>query len=135
MTMTNDAVTVTATKAPVTKATIKTNRAQLKTNAKAAIAAQALKAKATKANKAKATPAKAAKGKATVAKVAKMLYRPEQRIVVITKENPRRDGKEPAKRYNILTACKTVGEFLAKLPKWQATITRNVNEGHVKLVG
>jgi hypothetical protein len=126
MTMTNDATvtkaaTKAATKAPATKAATK--------------AAATTKATPKGKGGAKAAPAKAAKGKATVAKVAKMLYRPEQRIIVITKENPRRDGKGPSKRYNTLTACKTVGEFLAKLPKWQSTITRNVNEGHVKLAG
>jgi hypothetical protein len=47
------------------------------------------------------------------------------------KENPRREGKGPFKRYAVLMRCKTVGEFLEELPEWRSTITRAVKEERI----
>jgi len=47
------------------------------------------------------------------------------------KENPRREGKGPFKRYAVLMRCKTVGEFLKELPEWRSTITRAVKEERI----
>jgi hypothetical protein len=62
-------------------------------------------------------------------------FNPEARIVVLAagKENPRREGTARWVRYRDLVASKTVGEFLAKHPRWHATVTRCVIAGLIEL--
>jgi hypothetical protein len=94
--------------------------------------------------KAKATRAK---NVAAVAKTTKKVQvvknasgvRPEfnadAKIVVLPagKENPRRESTARWKRYRDLQNSKTVGEFLAKHPRWNSTITRCVIEKLIEL--
>jgi hypothetical protein len=99
------------------------------------------------ADKAKAT-ATAAANVAKVAKVVKNVkvatnkdgmkrpeFNPDSKIVVLAagKENPRREGSARWKRYRDLVASKTVGEFLAKHPRWNSTVTRCVIDKLIEL--
>jgi hypothetical protein len=42
------------------------------------------------------------------------------------KVNPRREGTARWKRYEDILKSKTVGDFLAKHPRWNSTLTRCV---------
>jgi hypothetical protein len=61
-------------------------------------------------------------------RVQRVVLNADAKIVVLPagKTNPRREGTERWKRYEDLLHSKTVGAFLAKHPKWHATITRCV---------
>lgn len=63
------------------------------------------------------------------------VFNADAKIVVLEagKENPRREGTARWKRYEDLRNSKTVGEFLAKHPKWHATVTRCVIEKLIEL--
>jgi hypothetical protein len=60
--------------------------------------------------------------------VPRVAFNADAKIVVLPagKENPRRKGTARYRRYEDLLRSKTVGDFLAKHPKWHATITRCV---------
>jgi hypothetical protein len=62
-------------------------------------------------------------------------FNPQARIVVLAagKENPRREGTERWKRYEAILKSKTVGDFLAKFPKWNSTLTRCVIDKLIEL--
>jgi hypothetical protein len=62
-------------------------------------------------------------------------YSDNARIVVLAdgKDNPRREGTAPFKRYAVLLKSRTVGAFLKSQPKWYATITRAVKEKRIKV--
>jgi hypothetical protein len=62
-------------------------------------------------------------------------FDPQARIVVLPagKENPRREGTERWKRYEAILKSKTVGDFLAKFPRWNSTITRCVIDKLIEL--
>jgi hypothetical protein len=53
------------------------------------------------------------------------------RIVLLTRRNPYKEGCGRWQRFETLRTSRTVGEFLALMPEWHATITRNVMEGHI----
>jgi hypothetical protein len=55
-------------------------------------------------------------------------FNSDARIVVLPagKENPRREGTARWQRYEDLLKSKTVGDFLAKHPRRNSTITRCV---------
>jgi len=68
--------------------------------------------------------------KVAVRKVSRTQYENGAKITILTagRENPRRKGTAPYKRYDVLLRSRTVGAFLKKLPKWRSTITRAVRE-------
>ena len=65
---------------------------------------------------------------ATTASGQRPEFNPPARIVVLPagKENPRREGTARWKRYEDILKSKTVGDFLAKHPRWNSTLTRCV---------
>jgi hypothetical protein len=112
---------------------------------KAKLAPKAAKASPAPKGKAKATPK--GKGKARAgARVNKVPTKRgrkplsasanlKARIVVLPKgkENPRNKGTGPFERYAVILKSKTVGDFLAKLPDWYATLLRAQKEGYIKI--
>src|SRR5262245_56515812 len=113
------------TKPTTAKAAAKTVAAQAKAVAKQIRTV----ASAPVANPANGKPAPAKRNK-TVKEVATSgtPINGNARIVVLPagKENPRREGSARWRRYRDLINSKTVGDFLAKHPKWHATVTRCV---------
>ena len=71
----------------------------------------------------------------TVPRVGQPRYPDTAKIMVLPKgkENPRREGSGPFKRYAVLIKSKTVGEFLKELPEWRSTINRAVKEERIEI--
>jgi hypothetical protein len=62
-------------------------------------------------------------------------YEDNARITVLPggKENPRKTGSAPFKRYAVLLKSRTVGAFLKAQPKWHSTIVRAVKEQRIRV--
>jgi hypothetical protein len=60
-----------------------------------------------------------------------MVYAYDAHILPLVLDNPFRSGSARAKRFEVLTSCVTIGEFLAQFPQWNATITRNIEAGNI----
>jgi hypothetical protein len=60
-----------------------------------------------------------------------VVYAYDAHILPLVVGNPYRDGSARADRFSVLASCRTVGEFLAQFPQWNATITRNIDAGNI----
>jgi hypothetical protein len=71
----------------------------------------------------------------TAPRVGQPRYSESAKITVLPKgkDNPRREGLGPYKRYAVLLKSKTVGEFLKELPEWRSTINRAVKEERIEV--
>jgi len=71
----------------------------------------------------------------TVPRVGQPRYSESAKITILPKgkDNPRREGLGPYKRYAVLLKSKTVGEFLKELPEWRSTINRAVKEERIEV--
>jgi hypothetical protein len=124
---------VSTKRAPSTRKT-KSARREHDIRSKAAIKAQAARAKNYGAKKEHEIRSAAAK-QAAETRIGQPRYPESAKIHVLPKgkENPRREGLGPYRRYAVLLKSKTVGDFLKELPDWRSTINRAVKEERIKV--
>jgi hypothetical protein len=61
------------------------------------------------------------------------VYAYDAHVIPLVLDNPYRVGSARRRRFRVLASCRTVGEFLAQYPTWNATITRNIEAGNIAI--